>query len=101
MGKILTVNLDADTANYIIKLAKQSGITPSELIRERIYQHFQIPHVRMSSFLPKENYAVKDRTIFRVYLSDQVYSAVINYLRKNKKSIASFIRELFAVVINV
>ncbi len=101
MGKILTVNLDANTANYIIRLAQQQGITPSELIREKIYEFFNMERKNTSGFSPKKNYSVHGRIVFHVYLNNHVYELVIQYLRKNNKSIASFVRELFTVVVNV
>jgi hypothetical protein len=101
MGKVLTVNLDRDTANYVIRLARARGVTPSEVIREKVYEFFHLPRGKGSGFPPRETYAVKGRVIFRVYLNDDVYAIVVNHLRSQGKSIASFIRELFAVVMNV
>jgi hypothetical protein len=101
MGKIVTVNLDANTASYVIRLAQQQGVTPSELIRRRIYEFFHVERNNTSGFFPRPSYAVHSRVNFRVYLNDQVYELMTQYLRKNKKPIASFVRELFAVVVNV
>ncbi len=101
MGRILTVNLDSSTASYVIKLAQQQGVTPSELIRERIYEFFNVERRNTSGFSPRSSYSVRGRIIFHVYLNDHVHELVMQYLRRNNKSIASFVRELFTVIVNV
>ncbi len=101
MGGILTVNLDRETAEYIIKKAKERGVTPSELIRERIYERFGIDRKTTSAFPPRREYRHDTRVVFRVYLGDTVYLRVKDYLKRERKTVASFIRELFAVVLDV
>jgi hypothetical protein len=101
MGRILTVNLDANTAGYVIRLAQQQGVTPSELIRERIYEFFNVERRNKSGFSPRQSYSVRGRIVFHVYLNDQVHELVTQYLRRNNKSIASFVRDLFTVILNV
>jgi len=97
MGKILSINLDEYTANYILKLAQTQLITPSEVIRRRIYNFFNVPRNNTSQYLPRYHYAVHKRYVVRVYLPDYLYDAVIEYTKKNKISLAEFIRKLFMV----
>ena len=97
MGKVLSINLDERTASYILRIAQTNVLTPSEVVRRRIYEFFNLPREHSPGYLPRYHYAVKDRYVIRVYLRDDVYEMVENYVKENKMSLAEFIRNLFAV----
>mgnify|MGYP001772565638 CR=1 FL=1 len=99
MGKILSVNLDAQTAKIILKQAQLNLVTPPELVREKIYEFFGIKRDRKSGFMPRYSYTVRNRYVMRIYLPDDVYEKVIKYTKEKNISIAEFIRRLFMVAV--
>ena len=97
MGKVLSVNLDERTASYILRIAQTNVLTPSEVVRKRIYEFFNVSRDRNPGYLPRYRYAMKGRYVIRVYLRDDVYDMVMNYVKENKMSLAEFVRNLFMV----
>ena len=97
MGRVLAISVDRQTAEVIVKQAQSLYVTPSQIVRERIYDFFGVPYTGSTGFLPKYNYKIGSRYTIRVYLRDDVYEKVMRFVSEREISLSSFIRNLFVV----